>query len=201
MDAPLAHDTLLKHDEVMRASMASRSRRVSATWLAVLLFVGLVAAIWYGGVFAFWFVQRLPFEVMFAVGKDIPIIATAMFAFVVVVLVGNLQNWAIRRAYLKSFATLDIPTEIAAQFEILPEGLRLSTDRIVIFPRWHAIDTIERHALGWVLSADHLTFLLPRASFADTLAERAFVSAIVANLSDAARARSPAAAAFVSASA
>jgi hypothetical protein len=191
-----SHRALLRHDEVMKASMAVRNRAISVNWLAVMLAVGLVAAVWAGPLFAFWFVQQLPFEVMFAIGAGLPTSITALFAFIVVVLVGSVQNWAIRRVYLKNFARLGIPTEIEALFEILPEGLRLSTDRITIFPKWHAVDTIEQADSGWVLSADHLTFLIPRTSFANKDAERVFLAALVEKLTDEARARSPAVVAF-----
>jgi hypothetical protein len=196
MDAAIAHRALLKHDDVMKASMASRSRPVSVTWLLVVLGVGLVVAVEAGHWFAFWFVQQLPFPVMFAIGTTLPTAIPALFALIVVLLVGSLQNWAIRRAYLRNFPKLGIPTEIDAQFEILSEGLRLTTDRITIFPKWKAVDRVERLGLGWVLSADQLTFLVPHASFADEAAERNFIAALVDKLSPEARARSPEAAAL-----
>lgn len=191
-----SHKVLLKHDEVMRASMAARARAISVAWLGVMLGAGLVAAVWAGGLFSFWFVQRLPFQMMFALGPSLAMVIPALFAFVAVLLVGSIQSWAVRRAYLRNFSRLGIPKEIEAQYEVLPDGLRLSTGRITITPRWHAIDTIERQALGWVLSADQLTFLMPRASFADEAAERIFVAALVEKLTPEARERSPEAAAF-----
>ena len=196
MDATPTHRALIKHDEVMKASMAARSRAISANWLALILALGLIFAIEWGHLFAFWFVQRLPFEVMFAIGTTLPTVIPALFALFVVVLVGSLQNWAVRRAYLKNFIRLGIPTEIEATFEILPEGLRLSTERIAIFPKWHAVDTVEWAATGWVLSADQLTFLLPRESFADQEAERSFISAVLERLTPEARERSPKAVRF-----
>lgn len=200
METALSHRALLRHDEVMKASMASRSRSISVTWIAVLLGAGLFAAVWAGPLFAFWFVQRLPFEVMFAIGPSLPTTITALFALIAVLLVGSIQNRALRRAYLKNFTRLGIPTEIEALFEILPEGLRLSTDRITIFPKWHAVDTVEHGETGWVLSADQLTFLVPQESFADKDAERAFLAAVVERLTEEARARSPAAVAFAAGS-
>lgn len=196
MAVPLQHRALLKHDEVMKASMATRSRAISANWLALMLAAGLIAAIELGHLFAFWSVQRLPFEVMFAIGPSLPTVIPALFALIVVLLVGSVQNWAVRRAYLKNFARLDIPTEIDAVFEILPEGLKLSTERITIFPKWTAVDTVELAHNGWVLSADHLTFLLPRASFADRDEERAFLAALLEHLTPKARERSPKAVVF-----
>ena len=83
-----------------------------------------------------------------------------------------------------------------ALYEVLPEGLRLTTDRTTLFPRWHSIDTVERVPQGWTLSADQLTYLLPRESFADEPSERELIAAIVENLSDPARERSRAAAEF-----
>ena len=64
MEPALTHRALIKHDEVMKASMAARSRAISVYWLALLLAVGLVLAIEWGHLFAFWFVQQLPFEVV-----------------------------------------------------------------------------------------------------------------------------------------
>lgn len=196
MDAALAHRALLKHDEVMKASMASRSRVISITWLGVVLGVGLVLAVELGHLFAFWLVQQLPFGVMFAIGTSLPTVISALFALIVVIFVGAIRGWAIRRAYLRNFQKLGTPAEIDAQFEILPEGLRLTTDRITIIPRWPAIDRVERLALGWVISADQLTFLVPHASFADEAAERTFMAAVIDNLSPQAREHSPEAAAL-----
>jgi hypothetical protein len=200
MDAAPSHRALLKHDEVMKASMAARSRAISVNWLLFLLVVGLTLAVEAGHWFAFWFVQQLPFEMMFAIGTSLPTMIPALFAFIVVVLVGSVQNWAVRRAYLKNFTRLAIPTEIEATFEILPEGLRLSIDRITIFPKWQTVDTVEWAGAGWVLSADHLTFLVPRASFADRDAERAFLAELVGKLTPEARERSPKAVNFAAAS-
>ena len=196
METGLSHRTRLKHDEVMAASMASRARAVSAGWVIVLLMLGLIVAIEGGHLAAFWFVQQLPFPVMFAIGPALPTAVPTLFAFIVVLVIGSVQSWAIRRAYLRNFARLAIPTEIDALYEILPEGLRLSTDRITLLPRWAAIDCIERGDVGWVLSADQLTFLIPRDGFADRAAERAFLAGLVERLSDKARERSAEAVTF-----
>jgi hypothetical protein len=201
MEAAPAHRALLKHDEVMKASMAARSRAISVNWLLVMLGIGLVLAVEAGHWFAFWSVQQLPFDMMFALGASLPTVIPALFALIVVIFVGSIQNWAVRRAYLKNFTRLAIPTEIEATFEILPEGLRLSTDRITILPKWHAVDTVESAGTGWVISADHLTFLVPSASFADPDAERAFLAALLDKLTPEARERSRRASAFAAASA
>ncbi len=196
MNEPPVHRATLRHRQVLAAAMASRSRSVSLPWLSIGLFLGLVGAVWAGHILSFWLVQRLPFAWMFAIGQYLPTVVPAFLAFVVVVLVSSLQSRAISRAYLGNFDRLGIPREIEAQFEVLPDGLRLSTDRITIFPRWHAVDTVERGSEGWVISADHLTFLVPGDSFADQAAERAFVAAVVSHLTAEAAERSADAVAF-----
>lgn len=198
MEAGLAHRAVLRHRQVIAAAMAARSRPVSLHWLSAGLFLGLAAAVWAGHAVTFWFVQQLPFAWMFAIGTHLPTLIPALFAFVVVAVVGTFQNRAVGRAYLNNFDRLGIPQEIEALFEILPDGLRLSTERITIFPRWQAVDTVERGTEGWVVSADHLTFLVPRDSFTDEAAERAFVAALVDHLPDEARGRSSEAVAFAS---
>jgi hypothetical protein len=193
----VTHRAVLKHRQVLAAAMAVRSRSSSLHWLvSTALFAGLLLAVWAGGLFSFWFVQQLPFEWMFAIGPDLPIVATALLAYCVVVLVSWLQNRTIGWAYLRNFSRLGIPLEVEALYEVLPEGLRLTTDRIVIFPRWHSIDTIERVPQGWAISADQLTFLLPRESFADEASERVMIAAVLENLSEPARERSRAAVEF-----
>jgi hypothetical protein len=97
---------------------------------------------------------------------------------------------------LSEFTRLGIPLEREGTYEILPEGLRLTTDRIEIFPRWEAIDTIERVKFGWALSADQLTFLIPEKSFAEKAELRTFLAAILSRMSDAARERSSTAVEF-----
>jgi hypothetical protein len=142
MTATLQHRAVLRHRQVMAAAMAARSRAVSLYLATAGLMVGLLAAVWAGHLVSFWFVQQLPFAWMFALGPYLPTIVPALFAFIVVVLVAAYQQSAISRAYFANFTRLGIPTEIEALFEVLPEGLRLTTDRITILPRWGAVDTV-----------------------------------------------------------
>jgi hypothetical protein len=196
MTAPIEHRATLSHRRVIAAAMAARSRTVPVHWLSAALFVGLVAAMWLGHLVTFWAVQQLPFEWMFAIGTYLPTLIPAVLAYLVVALVASMQNRAMSRAYLANFTRLGIPQEVEVRFEILPEGLRATTERITIFPRWAAVDTVERGADGWVLSADQLTFLIPHDSFADEGAARSFVAAIVEHLTERARERSHDAVAF-----
>lgn len=200
MSEPVIHRAILKHREVMAAAMAVRSRAISLPWLYVVLILGLLLAVWAGHLFAFWFVQQLPFEWMFAIGAYLPTVIPALFAWFAVVLVARIQNRAIGRAYLRNMAKLGIPLEGEVLYEVLPEGLRLTSDRITIFPRWEAVDTLERVPQGWALSADQLTFLIPRDSFDDEAAEKALIAAIFERMSRPAQERSRGAASFAAAS-
>lgn len=193
----IAHRATLAHDEVMSAAIASRARRPhSALWYYAGLALALFAASYAAGPLAFMLVQQLPISWMFAVGPYLPTIVLALAGLTGVGLVAWAYLGAARRKLLREFARLGIPLEIEGLYEVLPDGLRLTTERIQIFPRWAAIDTIEPVRHGWALSADQLTFLLPSASFAEEGEERAFLAAIVERLDDAARERSGAAVRF-----
>ena len=196
MIEPIVHRAVLKHRQVLAAALAARSRPLSLYWLVAGLIVGLLLAVEAGHLVAFWLVQQLSFGWMFALGPYLPTFVAALFAYLVVVMVSWVQNRAIGRAYLRNFTQLGIPLEVDALYEVLPDGLRLTTDRSTIIQRWHSIDTVERVPQGWVVSADQLTFLLPRESFTDEAVERAVIAAILEKLSEPALERSRAAAAF-----
>lgn len=205
MSKPARHETVthrarLTHDRVMAASIAAHSRPLPSVWWKVLaLFVALAAAISIGHTTAFSLVQMLPFEWMFTVGPWVPTVVPALFCLAAVLFVDSLFQWNVGRAYLKNFDRIGIPREIDATYDILPEGLRLTTPRVTIFPKWGTIDTIEDVGDGWAISADHQTFFLPRDSFGGVEDERRFLRALVAHLGDLARSRSPFAIAFAEA--
>jgi hypothetical protein len=188
---PVSHRAMLSHSQVMAAALESQARRQLSTWWYFSgLGIALAAAMWGAGPLSFLLVQRMPFEWMFAVGIYLPTILMALFGLLGIFLVTWAYSHAVRRKLLREFTRAGIPLEIEGLYEILPEGLRLTTDRIQIFPRWEAVDTIERVGAGWALSADHLTFFLPDESFADEAAQRAFVASILTHMSEPARARS-----------
>jgi hypothetical protein len=202
MSEPVSHRAQLTHPRVMAAAIKAHARgRPSVRIYFVVLLAILVVAVWSGHLLAFQFVQQMPFEWMFAVGVYMPTLVVALMAVIAASLAGAFYNAIVNRAYLRKFKVLGIPLEIDALYEILPDELRLTTDRIVIAPKWAAVDTVENGAAGWVISADHLTFLVPHDSFADKDAERAFVAALVAHLTEAARERSAEAVAFAAESA
>ena len=68
MTATLEHRAVLRHRQVLAAATAARSRTISLHWVTVTLMMGLLAAVWAGDRFTFWFVQQLPFSWMFAIG-------------------------------------------------------------------------------------------------------------------------------------
>lgn len=191
MSEATAHPVLLSHDQVMSAATASRARQqLSVLWYFAGVGLALVVASGLSGPLAFALVQQMPVSWMFAIGPYLPTMLLALIGLAGIGLATSAYSHAVRRKLLREFAHLGIPLEREGLYEILPEGLRLTTDRIQIFPRWEAIDTLERVKFGWALSADQLTFLLPSQSFTDEAGERAFIAAILAHMSEAARERS-----------
>lgn len=200
MNDPVSHRALLSHDRVMAAAIAAKARSMPSRWWYYLaLILALSLAIWLGHFAAFMVIQRLPFDWMFAIGRYVPVVVPALVGLCAVIVVDAIFQRLAQRAYLRNFDRLDIPRTIEATFEILPAGLRVTTPRITILPKWATIDTVERVDDGWVISADQLTFLAPHGSFAGPEDERRFVRALVAPLGDAARKRSPMAVAFAEA--
>lgn len=189
--APPPLPVILKHREVMAAAIASSSRaKGGGIWFTLFLFAALYVALWLGGFLTFWGVQQLPFAVMFAIGPWLPDIVTAVLCLVAVKLALDFEQRRAGRAYLKRLAAIGSPLERPGTYEVTPEALVLTTERMVLAPRWHAIDTLERGADGWVLSADQLHFLIPFAAFPEEDAQRPLLAAITARMTPEARARS-----------
>jgi hypothetical protein len=189
--APPPLSVVLKHQEVMAAAIASSSRvKGGGTWFTLALFAALYVAIWLGGPLAFWGVQQLPFELMFAIGPWLPGLVTTALCLVAVKLALDFEQRRAEHVYLRRLAAIGSPLERAATYEVTPDALVLTTERMVLAPRWHAIDTVERGADGWVLSADQLHFLIPFAAFAAEDAQRPLLAAITARMTPEARARS-----------
>jgi hypothetical protein len=188
---PPPQKVILRHQEVMGAAIASNSRiRGASIWLGLTLFLLLCAAIWLGHIFTFWFVQQLPFAVMFALGTYLSFVIPAVFALVAVKIALDIENRRASRAYLRALAAIGAPLEREGVYEVTDEALVLTTERVVVAPRWVAIDTVEKGDAGWVISADQLHFLIPFADFASVDAQRPLLAAITSRMTPEARARS-----------
>lgn len=188
---PHPQKVLLRHSEVMAAAIASNSRAGgSSVWFGVLLFALLFAAIWLGHLVAFWSVQQLPFEAMFALGPYLPVAIPAAFGLLAAYLALAIEQRRRENAYQRSLAAVGVPLEREGVYEVTEEALVLTTERMLLAPRWAAIDTVERGAFGWVLSADQLHFLIPYADFPGVDAQRPLLAAITARMMPEARARS-----------
>lgn len=191
LPAPPPVHVVLKHREVLAAALNSSSRiRGGGTWFSLALLALLCLAIWLGHLLAFWGAQQLPFPVMFALGPWLPVILPAVLCLVAVQLALNLEQRRASRVYFNRLAAIGSPLERAATYEVTDEALVLTTERMVLAPRWHAIDTVERGTDGWVLSADQLHFLIPFAAFDSEDAQRPLLAAITARMTPEARARS-----------
>jgi hypothetical protein len=196
----LSQRVRLSHTRVMAASIAARSRPVpSYGWYLVALLAVMALTLRAGDMLVFWFVQQLPFEWMFAIGTYLPVVLPTLLLVFGVVVVSIFYDRLVRKSYLRQMRRLDIPLEIDALYEIVPEGLRLITERIEIFPKWHAVDTVSQVADGWVVSADQLTVLIPSESFADLAEERRFMEELLAHVPSETRTRSAQAVAFAEA--
>lgn len=185
-------DVRLAHDEVIAAAMATKGRgRISGWWLYPMLLGANLIGVWQGGLAAFYLVQYLPFETMYRFGGTIVIVLPALLCMALSILALALFEAIGRRNFLKSMATAGVPMEVDAAYEIHLEGLRLVSDRIDIFPRWQAIDTVAKFGDGWVLQAEQLTFLIPGGSFVDAAGEHEFMRDLRTRLSPEALNRSP----------
>lgn len=181
----------LRHAEVMEAAIASRSRGQGSAFLAsTILLALLITAIWLGHLSAFYLVQYLPFGAMFAVGPYLPVLLPAVGCLFAVVIALRIQQGLAERSYLHHLAAIGAPLERDGRYEITPDALVLHTDRVVLAPRWAAIDTIEKGRSGWVVSADQLHLLIPFEAFPDDDAQRPLLAAITARMTPEARARS-----------
>ena len=175
----------------MNAAIASNSRiRGTSIWLSLIIFLLLCAAIWLGHIFSFWFVQQVPFAVMFAIGVYLPVVVPAFFGLIAVKIGLDIENRRMSRAYLRALEAVGAPLEREGVYEVTDEALVLTTERVVLAPRWAAVDTIEKGDAGWVISADQLHFLIPFADFPSVDAQRPLLAAITSRMTAEARARS-----------
>ena len=181
----------LRHAEVMAAAMQSRSRIKSGGFVfSAILFALLVVAIWAGHLAAFMLVQYLPFWAMFAIGTYVPVLLPALFALAAVTVALSFEQKRLGAAYLRRLKALRIPLERDGTYRVTNDALVLETERVTIAPRWQAIDTVEKGATGWVVSADQLHMLIPFDAFADEDAQRSLLAAITSRMDADARARS-----------
>lgn len=188
---PPPQRVLLKHAEVMASALASSSRaRGGGLWFTLALLLLLCLAVWIGHLAAFMLAQELPLPALFLVGPWLPVLLPAALGLIAVKLALDLEQGRAGRAYLARLAAIGAPLEREATYEVTPEALVLTTERMVLAPRWPAIDTVERGEHGWVLSADQLHFLIPFAAFPSSEAQRPLLAAITSRMTAEARGRS-----------
>ncbi|MGX7952254.1 hypothetical protein ACWPM1_06760 [Tsuneonella sp. HG249] len=188
---PPPQRVILRHAEVMASAMGSTSRyRGGGAWFSYGLLLLLVLAVWIGHLAAFWLAQQLPFPAMFALGPWLPTVLPAILCLIAVKLAIDFEQRRANRAYLARLAAIDSPVEHEGTYEVTPDALVLTTERMVLAPRWHAINRLERGEHGWVLSADQLHFLVPFAAFLSPEEQRRLLASITERLTPDARSRS-----------
>ena len=182
----------LSHKRVIAAALASGGRqRLSVWWLILLFFAANALAIWQGYLAAFYLVQYLAFDYMYRFGATVQIFLPAVLATLLCFIALAFFEAEARRRYLRSMTDVGVPPEREVTYEIRTDGLMLTSDKIDIFPKWSAIDTVEKLGKDWVLQAEQLTFLIPHDSFASADEEHEFMDALRSHLPQAALDRSP----------
>jgi len=191
MSEPVSHRARLSYPRLTAATIeATRHDSRSGLFYVALVLAVLVLAVWLGHMIAFRLAQELPLEWMFSVGPYLPTIVPVVLAFAGLLIVGRMQRAFEARKIWAEAKAHGIPLEFDALYELHPDELRMSSDRAAIAHKWATVDAITDTTHGWVISANCLMCLIPHDSFADVADERAFVAALVAHLTDAARARS-----------
>ncbi len=197
MTGPARYAATLVHDRVNAAVGEAVWREgPSRLWYWAALAVVLFFAVQWGHLLAFMAVQYLPFSVMFSIGPQLPPAIAAIVAVLAFIVVTFVYERAVQRSLKIMLARLDVPASVEAVFEVLDEGLRVDTGRAVLLYRWAAIGDIVKVTGGWVVRGDTSAMFVPSADFAQDSDERAFIGAVLARLTDKARARSADARAF-----
>jgi hypothetical protein len=162
----------------------------SSFWYWVCLALALYGAIELGYILAFMLVQLLPFPVMFAIGTMLPDILPVLLALMAVMVANVLYDRAVWRAIARKLRRDGVPDSMEVLYEVLEDGLRLTSARTEVLYRGGAIGEVAKVKDGWVVASDTGAMFVPSAGFDDMDAERAFVTALLALLSREARARS-----------
>ncbi len=192
MNAVRSIDAHLSHERIIAAAMAAKGRRrLSGYWLYALFLAASLIGVWQGHLAAFYLAQYLPFAAMARFGGAIAVLVPALLCMALSIIALAVFEGMAQRMFLRDMARAGVPMERDVSYEIHPEGLKLLSDRIDIFPRWAAIDQVDRIAGDWVLQTDQLTLLIPGDSFADEGQERDFITDLRGHLPEATIERSP----------
>ncbi|RVQ69422.1 YcxB family protein [Croceicoccus ponticola] len=104
-----------------------------------------------------------------------------------------------RRRFLAGMHRRGMPVTLKTRYAITPEALEIEHDRMKYRVGWNSISQVVETKAAWVLQVDLSSFCLPRIAFDDKPSERAFVAALLDNVSVATRERSADAVAFAKA--
>lgn len=95
------------------------------------------------------------------------------------------------RTMRKALVERGQPTETRLTFRLAPDGPAYDLEALVMTARWDAVTDLFRTRHHWIFLAQGGAMVLPRRFFATPEAERAFIAAAVARMSEPARGRSP----------
>jgi hypothetical protein len=121
------------------------------------------------------------------------IIIAAMLAAMVSSRLG--RDFAIRIAR-RELAGRGLRNPVVNRFEVMPDGFRSLTGSVESRAPWSAVSDLFPIGPYWVVIADAWPFYMPRRFFSSVEEEKRFLTAMLANMGEDARARSDAAARF-----
>ena len=194
MTEPAAVDVTLTADEVSRAAAEVHAPAQSMHWLyLVAVTIGFVTAYHVGPILSFMLSQYLPMSTMVAAHPILSLVLslTIMLFFIKWSNAGYMR--LAQRRQRRELADRGMPSELPVRYEVLVDGLRLTTARSEHLIRWHSISELAQVSAGWFVVSDIVGYFVPRIAFADAEVEKAFAAALLARMDEAARARSTAA--------
>jgi hypothetical protein len=106
------------------------------------------------------------------------------------------MKWLVNR-FRKRFVAQGLAAELPMSITLDPERLVYLVGGVEQRAEWSAVTELFRASAYWVFIVQSVAFYAPRRLFPDAAAERAFITAALSYMSDAARKRSGRAEAFV----
>jgi hypothetical protein len=103
------------------------------------------------------------------------------------------RDYALRRLHRRFRSQLverGCPDSVTTSFQLQPDGLVVTSDRFTHLVRWPSLTEVVASPKRWILLADSLAFVVPRAGFATSAQESAFISELLERMTPAARSRS-----------
>jgi hypothetical protein len=117
---------------------------------------------------------------------------------------GFVAYWSIasrfaQTRFRRQLVARGLPSDIPVSLTIAPDALTYDVADVRHIAKWSAVTEVFPNRGYWLFMVHSAVWTLPRRLFADSAAERAFIATALGRMSEAARDRSTAARAFISA--